>query len=386
VSSLGTCPSGHILYVTSDGVLMAAPFDQDRLELTGPAVSLMEGIAIRLGGGGVELAVSRTGTLWYGSGSGASERTVVWASRSGEFTEVDSTWIEEFGTLALSPDGTQLAITIVEPVGEHVWVKQLDRPGGQLSKVTFDRVGRVPQWHPSGTHLIYSSLLGAGTARRGDSSRNGNSGEFTNNLRSVRADGSSPAPRSLVPAASVGRWSPDSSWLVYQTPTAGIPGSRGARTADIYGTRPGVDSAHVALVEGPFDENNPSVSPNGRWLLYESSASGSFEAYVRPFPNTSGSLKQVSTGGGRQSKWSRDGREIFYVNRRGELVSAEVLPGPSFAIGGQRVLFSPQGVSDWDVAPDGKRFIMLRARHAQQRRKLVVVENFLEELKARVPQ
>jgi hypothetical protein len=67
-------------------------------------------------------------------------------------------------------------------------------------------------------------------------------------------------------------------------------------------------------------------------------------------------------------------------------VSAQILPGPSFATGGQHVLFSPQGISDWDVAPDGKRFIMLRARHSQQRRQLVVVENFLEELKARVPQ
>ena len=361
--------SGHVLYVTSSGVLMAVPFDQDRLELTGSAVALMEGITIRLGGGGVDLALSRTGTLWYGTGSGASERTVVWATRSGDISEVDPTWVEQFGTLALSPNGTQLAVTITEAAGEHVWVKQLGRPGGQLSKVTFDHVDRGPQWHPNGAQLTFvSAFIGR-----------------ANTLRTVRADGSSSAPVTLVEGASAGRWSPDSQWLVYQTPAAGIPGNRIMRAADIYGTRPGRDSTSVALVEGPFSERDPSVSPDGRWLLYEANTSGQYEVYVRPFPNTTESLTQVSTGGGMQPKWSRDGSEIFFANGKRELVSIGVLPGRSFAVGVPRVLFSLQGTSEWDVAPDGKRFIMLRDREGQQRRKLIVVENFFEELKAKVP-
>ncbi|MEQ1693515.1 MAG: hypothetical protein ABMA00_19660, partial [Gemmatimonas sp.] len=360
-------PSGHILYVTSNGALMAAPFDQDRLELTGPAIALAEGITIRLGGGGVELAVSRTGTLWYGMGSGASERTVVWASRSGVISEIDSSWIQEFGTVALSPDGTRLAITIVEAGGENVWIKQLGRTGGQLSKVTFDRVDRVPRWHPNGTELTFvSAFIGKG-----------------NTLRTVRADGSSPAPVSLVERAGAGGWSRDSQWIVFQTPSAASGGD--ARTTDIYGTRPGRDSTRVPLVAGDFRERNPSVSPDGRWLLYESDASGVYEAYVRPFPNTSESLTPVSSGGASQSKWSPNGREIFFVNGKAELMSVEVLQGRPFAVGVPRVLFPLPGITEWDVAPDGSRFIMLRPRDAQQRRRLIVVENFLEELKSKVP-
>ena len=361
-------PTGHILYVTSTGVLMAAPFDQDRLEITGAAVVLAEGITIRLGGGGVELAVSRTGTLWYGTGSGASERTVVWATRAGDISAVDSTWVEEFGTLALSPDGTRLAITIVESGGENVWVKQLGRPGGPLSKVTFGRVDRMPQWHPDGAYLTYvSQSIGRGNA-----------------LRSVRADGSSPESALLVDRAGAGRWSPDSQWVVFQTQSRNLVGGE-ALTADVFGIRPGRDSTRVALVDGNFGERNPSVSPDGRWLLYESNASGAWESYVRPFPNTKESLTQVSADGGVQSRWSRDGHEIFFVDRKDELVSAEVLPGRAFAVGAPRVLFPLEGVTDWDVAPDGQRFIMLRARGDQQRRKLVVVENFFEELKRKVP-
>ena len=106
---------------------------------------------------------------------------------------------------------------------------------------------------------------------------------------------------------------------------------------------------------------------------------------MRPFPNTTESLTQVSTGGGMQPKWSRDGSEIFFANGKRELVSVGVLPGRSFAVGVPRVLFSLQGTSEWDVAPDGKRFIMLRDREGQQRPKLIVVENFFEELKAKVP-
>jgi serine/threonine-protein kinase len=361
-------PTGHLLYVTAGGVLMAAPFDQDRMEITGAAVALAEGITIRLGGGGVEMAVSGTGTLWYGTGTGALERTVVWATRTGDFTAVDSTWVEEFGTLALSPDGTRLAITIVESGGENVWVKQLGRPDGPLSKVTFDRVDRAPQWHPNGAQLMYvSQFIGLGNA-----------------LRMVRADGSSTAPVLLVDRASAGSWSADSQWVVFQTASRNLVGGE-ALTPGIYGIRLGRDSTRVPLVDSPFAEYNPSVSPDGRWLLYESNVSGVYEVYVRPFPNTKESLTPISTGGGSRPKWSRDGREIFFANAKRELVSTAVIPGRTFAVGASQVLFSLQGISDWDVAPESKGFIMLRARESQLRRKLVVVENFLEELKAKVP-
>ncbi len=100
--------TGHLLYVTAGGVLMAVPFDQDRLDLAGTPVALREGITVRRGGGGVDLAVSETGTLWHGLGTNTF-RLVAWASRSGEFTPVAPGWTGDFGSIALSPDGTRLA-------------------------------------------------------------------------------------------------------------------------------------------------------------------------------------------------------------------------------------------------------------------------------------
>ena len=356
--------SGHILYVTAGGVLMAAPFDQDRLEFTGSPVALLEGISIRRGGGGVDFTISETGTLWYASGSTFNQGEVVWVSRSGEFSEADPGWTGDFGSLALSPDGKRLAVSIVDATGEQVWVKQLGVPHGALSKLTFEQVNDMPRWHPDGTQILFvGQFVGA------------------RNLRAVRADGTSQSPTELSHAADriyQARWSADGRWLVYEI--AGTGTSR-----DIAAVRPGVDSAPVSLLKSKFTERNPSLSPDGRWLLYEANTTGTVETYVRPFPNTSQGLYQVSSGGGSKAKWSRDGREVFFANGNAELVRVAVVPGNSFAIADQRVLFSLRGVADWDVAPDGRRFIMIRDRQGQQQRKLVVVENFYQELKVRVP-
>ena len=356
--------SGHILYVTSSGVLMAVPFDQDRMVLTGNPVALRDGISIRRGGGGVDLTISESGTMWYGSGSTFNQREVVWASRSGEFSEVDPGWTGDFGTLALSPDGTRLAVAIVDATGEQIWVKQLGAPHGALSKLTFEGVNSTPRWHPDGTQVLFVASF-----------------SVFGNVRAVRADASSPSPTELLRTnrrTSAARWSADGRWLVYEA--WGVGSGR-----DIFAVRQGADTTIVPLATTPFGERNPSVSPDGRWVLYEATPTGTNEVYVRPFPNALAGLYQISSGGGSQAKWSRDGREIFFVNGNSELVRVAVVPGKSFAVADQRVLFSLRGVVDWDVAPDGRRFIMVRDRQGQHRRKLIVVENFFEELKTKVP-
>ena len=358
--------SGHLLFVTSTGVLMAVPFDQARLDVTGAPFALIEGISIRSRGGGVDLAISRTGTLWYSSGSGAGQREVVWASMNGALTPVDSGWVGDFGTLALAPDGKRLAISIQDPSGDQLWIKQLDAPRGPMSKVTFERQNRQPRWHPDGSRVLFvTSFAGAGT------------------LRAVQADGSSPTPSVLLPATlpvSTAAWSPDGRWLVYASRATGKPG---ATSRDIFAIRPGLDSTSIPLVSSAFDEGRPSISPDGRWLLYESDATGVPEVYVRPFPNSAASLTQVSTGGGSNAKWSRDGRAILYADGTNQLVRASVQPAATLAIGERRVLFALTGVYDWDVAPDGERFIMIRSRSSQDARTLVVVEQFFQELLAK---
>ena len=356
--------SGHIIYVTSGGVLMAVPFDQNRMELTGTPVALQEGIRIRRGGGGVDMTLSASGTLWYGFGAAFNNLEVVWATRAGVTTVVDPGLSGDYEAMALSPDGKRLAIGIVDATGEQIWVKNVSAPGGIIGKLTFDGLNTAPRWHPDGKQILYASQFVA-----------------ARNVHAVRADGASPAPVRILSMPGSGRiyaarWSPDGRWIVFEHFSA-------TNGRDISAVRVG-DTTFVPLVTSKFADRNPSVSPDGRWLLYESSTTGTVEAYVRPFPNAAAGLYQVSSGGGFTPKWSSDGREIFYRNTNGQLMRAAVGSGNTFTFVDQRPLFSLSGVADWDVAPDG-RFVLLRDKQAQQRRGLVVVENFFQELKAKVP-
>ncbi len=119
---------------------------------------------------------------------------------------------------------------------------------------------------------------------------------------------------------------------------------------------------------------------------YTSEESGQNQVYVRPFPNAGDAKWLVSTGGGRNPKWSHSGRELFYRSTALELVAVEVVPAPTFVIGERRVLFSTQGYINgpYDVTPDDQQFVMVRLTGAGQSGDLIVVENFFEELKAKV--
>ena len=352
--------SGHILYVTHNGVLMAVPFDQDRMELTGSPVSVIEGINVRVGGGGVDLAISRSGTLWYGTGSSLGTQKVFWFTRTGARSEVDAGWSGDFGSLALSPDGTKLAIAITSAEGDQIWIKQLGRAHGTLTRLTHERSNSMPRWHPDGKRVAFESDYLSEA-----------------DVRVAPADGSAPAAilRHEPTPLHHGNWSPDGRWFLYQRRTG--------FSLDLYGLRVDGDSAPVALAVSDFNERNGTVSPDGRWLLFESNASGRYEVYVRPFPATSASQTQVSTEGGSEAKWSRDGREIVYASLAG-LMTAAVLPGASFAAGEPTLLFPLEGITRWDVTPDGTRFIGLGTTDKGRTSQLVVVENFLDELRQKV--
>jgi len=308
----------------------------------------------------VGLAVSNTGNLWYTTGGATGqEAEMVWMTRDGAASEVDPEWVGAFEGLALSPDGTELAVAERRSEGLHVWTKQLDR--GPYSRLTFEGSNLEPTWEPDGRTVTFVSM------------RTG----FPQLYR-VLADGSA-RPELLFEAGSWifrARWSPDGQWLIYD---AGAQVSR-----DVFGFRPGVDTAVVALVATEATERDASVSPDGRWLLYRSDRTGRSEVYVRPFPNTTGSLRQVSTDGGFDPMWAHSGREIFYRTAyTNELVVAEVFPGESFRIGEQRGLFSLVGVNAWDVTLDDQRFVLARVRGGASGQ-LIVVENFFEELKEKV--
>ena len=147
------------------------------------------------------------------------------------------------------------------------------------------------------------------------------------------------------------------------------------------------------LLATEFGERNAAVSPDGRWVTYESNASGQYEIYVRPFPDVDqGGLSQISTNGGVQPLWGPDGRELFYRSDVGLMV-VPVETDPSFTAGNPEVIVEgPYRIGagrTYDIAPDGQRFLFitrgLALSEGQSRPQLIFVENWLQELTERVP-
>jgi serine/threonine-protein kinase len=358
-------PTGHLLFVREDGALLAAPFDQHELALTGPTTPLLDGVVVA-SNPSADLALSESGTLMYVVGAEPIDPDdMVWVTWDGVMREVDPGWTANFSPIAISPDGGRLAVTIYEQgsANRQVWVKQLD--DGPLAKLTFEgTINRDPTWTPDGQSVVFVS------------NRTGN-----RDLYMKRADGSSPAQLLLDLDAPIGQpvWSADGGWIAFTAQ---------GESADVYGFRPAADTAAVPLVvDSQANEFFPALSPDGRWLAYTSDESGREEVYVRPFPNVDDARWLVSTEGGRQPQWAIDSRELFYRGPAPEMIAVEVSEAPTFVTGQRRVLFPWGNLDDdrWDVAPDGRGFMFARYRGVERFDQLIVVENFFEEVKRLVP-
>ena len=361
--------SGHLLYVTPNGTLMGVGFDQRRMQLTSDPVALAEGIGVRAGGGAVDLTLSAAGTLWYATGglTAGAVREVVWVERDGKATPVTPGWTGLFSGPALSPDGTRLAVSINELPETHVWIRELDQ--GPLPKLTFEGTNTRAAWTADGRSVAFVS------ERR-----------ESKDLYQRVADASRPATMLLdvEPPVEEVTFSSDGAWLVYRAGST--------PHGDLYARRTGTDSS-ITLVATSADETSPAVSPDGRWLAYVSNESGNGEVYVRPFPNTAEGRWQISAQGGREPVWANSGRELFYRTWRQpteSMMVMEVGSGRTFLPGARRVLFPLTGYvmsqahQEYAVTPDDRRFVMIRAVASDQEDRLVVVENFFEELRTRV--
>jgi len=348
-------PSGHLLYVTDDGSLMAIKFDVEQLTTSGESVAIESGVSA-FGLGWVELQVSPDVLAYVAGGTTNRERELVWAARDGKVTAVHPDWRKQILTLpALSPDGRAVAVgTTTGPTNFEVWVKQLDR--GPASKLA--DVGLTPTWLPNGTEIAFWSTGGVFVGPA--------DGSVLPRLRYARSQ----RPGSF-------EYSPDGQWIV-----ASVAG-------DVIAFRTAGDTATVPLLAGPAAERRATISHDGRWMAYESDEGGQFQIYVRPFPAVQTAKRQVSVDGGMLPRWSHDGRELFYRTESGEIASVPVTLAPTFSAGTPRVLFNASFAFPFpfDVYPDGKRFLMTRgdATNVDARDQIVVVQNYLEELRARLP-
>jgi hypothetical protein len=352
--------SGHLIYVTTDGVLLAVPFDQDRLEVTGDPVAITKGVRPAEWSGAVDLAISDNGTLVYRAGATSSAiKEIVWASPDGKITAIDSAWQDDITGPALSPDGTQLAVSLPRAGDRSIWIKAL-RPGGGLAKLSFDVVGSDPWWTADGRAIRFVDVLGNILEAPSEG------GQAASMVFPVARG---PQGKGFVRSAT---GSSDGKWIVLEY-----------NTADLYAVRPGVDSAPIPVADSPAVETGGRISPDGRWIAYTSSRTGFFEVYVASLPNVSQSLVQISNAGGVDPHWTRDGRHILYWSLfPNQLVSVDVQGAATFTVGARKALFPLDRVSEWDVAPDG-RLLLVRSHDAVSETRQVIVENFFQELKTR---
>jgi serine/threonine-protein kinase len=359
--------SGHLLYVTTNRTLMVVPFDQNSMKVTGEPTALIEGMRLSPTRS-PDLAVSNTGTLVYVTSTANVQQELVWLTRDGKAQSIDSDWPGYFAFPALSPDGKRLAVAMyLSPETPDIWIKQLDR--GPSSKLTLEGSRNdYPTWTPDGRSVTFSSNAGG-----------------SGDLWTKQADGSAQAVLQFHEGRGLygARWSPDRKWLVFVTSV----GARGS--GDILGIRPGIDTVAVPLVATKFTEVSPALSPDGRWLAYTSNESGQNEIYVVPFPNTGAAKWAVSTHGGSEPCWSHSGRELFYRDGSRNLVAVEVKNMPTFSLGRSTTLFPAAEFSALDLSPqyavarDDRRFLMIRPLASGAPDKLIVVENWFEELKAK---
>jgi Tol biopolymer transport system component len=327
--------SGHLI-VARGGVLTMIPFDPKRLQATGPPVRLADGVMQSMFGA-AQFSASRDGTLVYAPG-GLVARELVWMSRTGVATPLPLP-PQTYWSARLSPDGRRVALGI-EGASYAVWVYDLER--GTMTRQTFEGTSAYPIWTPDGKRLTFNSTKSGGVL----------------NLFWRAADGSGEDER-LTTGETIeiaNAWSPDGRLLAYQK-----GGSTTGRDIWLYAP---ADKSTRPFLQTPYDEGGAAFSPDGRWLAYVSSEGGAPNVYLRPFPGP-GERLQISNNGGGGAVWAANGRELFYREGGGRMMTVDVELGAAVRASRPRMVFDapqrgPIFQADYDVTRDGQQFILFR--------------------------
>ncbi len=351
-------PTGHLFYQAQPAPDLAAiPFDLRHLKVSGIPAILLSGLESGSFDGKMAYDLAENGTLIYTLGAATYQsRSVVWIDRQGSATEV----LKETGTWAqprISPDGQRLLLREVKTDCD-LWSYDLRRQ--VLTRLTFDSDNHDPVWMPDGRHITY--VIPAGSPL---------------GVVSKPVDGSGPATL-LIPNSREFRpmsWSADGRRLALMKHEKNADEIWVFTRDEPQGPKP--------FILGRFNASEPQFSPDGRYLAYSSDESGRVEIYLRPYPGPGGII-QISNQSGNSPLWSRDGRELFYMER-GKLMAVSVHVQPELSVGTPRVLF--QGTfsddigSEYDIATDGKRFVMIRPPESAPPPQVLVILNFFSELK-----
>jgi hypothetical protein len=359
--------AGYVVYGREREIL-AIPFNLAAPSLDETPVSLIEGVSTSTPTGAVQFALSTDGTLVYAAGTANNSR-LVWIDFKG--TEVPITQPDLWrlpGNYRLSPDGSRIAYSRNENTNVDVFV--LDWTRHITTKLTTNAGWDIsPVWTPDGNRIVYGSARSGGPP----------------NLYWQAADGSSPeeplttSPNSQVPVS----WTKDGETLFY--------GEQDPKTSwDIYAisVRERAEKRErQLLVRTTADERMPVLSPDERWLAYHSTERGTSQILVRPYPNVHSAVHTVATG--VWPRWAPNGRSIYYW-WDGKIFRVPVRTSPEFKFEKPEEIIRgvPGGseLNSYDLAPDGTRFLVLKADDGDAAPEYRIVQNWLEELKRRVGQ
>jgi Tol biopolymer transport system component len=330
--------SPRSLLFVREGVLLAQAFDPARAEVTGEPTSIAASVATWINNPGWGwFSASSNGLLVYVVQDTGHEIELVWRDRAGRrLGTVGSPG--QYGQIALSPDGTQVAVELTLPAAGAPDIWAIDVARGVPSRLTFDPAfDSNPVWSPDGRTLAFSS-------NRGGASR-----VFLKTLQSGEPE--SPMETSSADAYPEG-WTPDGKAVLYKS----VSSDGQALWTVSRGHEP------ERLLRNGFELDEPQVSPDGRWLAYLSRESGRWEVYLGPFRRP-GERVRVSPDGGGQPKWRADGKELFYAAPDGRLMAVAVRArGDRVAVDLPTVLFAA-GATDpirdeYAVSADGQRFLV----------------------------
>ena len=355
--------TGHIVYqrgsgagpVTGERALWALPFSLSDRKVSGDPFLVSAGVVP---------GVSDTGALVY-SAARRSSQTLVWRDRKGNQVGAIADLEGELRYPAISRDGRYVAIAVMGEDASHIWVH--DTRHDTNSRLTFEQgsTNLRPVWSPR-HDVAYSSQV---------------DGVFQIQFRPVGGSGGIKNPPPDETTSFADDWSLDGRYiLVARTAPGGL---------DIWYLKLSEDGTieeKAPFLETPHSEVSPTISPDGRFVAYASNESGALEVYVQSFPDGAGKWL-VSTNGGSQPRWSRDGKELFFVE--GEtLISVSISLRPTFSRARRTPLFSIPELADlgeaqrYDVSADGKRFLTLDTKD-RERSEIRVVENWFEEFRGR---
>jgi Tol biopolymer transport system component len=348
-------PTGQLVYL-HDGSLFGVPFNSRTLALTGAPVALAENV---LATGGGQFAISSDGTLVYPSIPPAPLRALVWVDRQGREDPIPAA---PGGYLdpRLSPDGRQLAVSSFADIwiwtfANHAFTRLTFTPGPEYN----------PAWLPDGRRVIFDA----------------NEGGVIRILRKA-ADGTGTTDVAAALRGYPETVTPDGKFLVYHTAEQ-LPMSMVVPLDGSAEARPLVRLTIQAQTL------NAEISPDGHWIAYQSDESGRSEIYVHPFPAVDAGRWQISFTGGSHPLWARKGRELFFINGAGVLVSAPISGEQTLTYGKPVELFPAaqyyvEVARNYDVSVDGTRFLFVKSLSTANRPSLMVVSHWLDDVQARM--